>query len=179
MEDDVITRSVSLFYPDPEKLVFWLFLHSRDKFVFLSWFFRFFIRFSPRHRKFSVRIRIRIKKHYEIRIKKRICHVSGEITRKPVFLNPDKKVKLTSWWRHLSQAFPDKKVTLPYDHFLKVCDHWFETILSKKNNFLYKNYLRGFKYTIVRAWGILSLGRKWYDPERSRALRERSLGRKL
>ena len=82
----------SLFYPD---------------------FSRFFIRIQPWHRKFSVGIWIQIKKHYEIRIKKRICHVNGEITRKLVFLDPDKKAKLTWWWRHLSQAFPDKKVTPP------------------------------------------------------------------
>ena len=36
VKDDVVTGSVLLFYPDPEKIIFWLFLRACDKFAFLS-----------------------------------------------------------------------------------------------------------------------------------------------
>ena len=98
MKDNVTTRSVSLFYPDPEKLVFWLFLHSRDKFAFFyPDFIMLFYPDSDSNRKFSVPWLKADKKAGKIRIKKRVCHVNGEITRKLVFLDPDKKAKLTSW----------------------------------------------------------------------------------
>ena len=49
-------------------------------------------------------------KSRKIRTKKRICHVKEQISTKLVFLDPDEKAKLTPC--HLTQAFPDKAVTV-------------------------------------------------------------------
>ena len=82
MEDDVITRFVSFFYPDPTETSFLVFSS-------ITWQNRFFIRISFSENSFFYPFSVKgpkifasnqnpDKKALWIRIKKRICHVNGE-----------------------------------------------------------------------------------------------------
>ena len=98
VKDDVITGWVSLFYLVPARTSFLVFFNHIIKSLIIRVF-----SFQSRRRKFLLQTKIRIKKP--------ICHVHEEKTKQSVFPDPDEKAtKLHPWWRHLSQAFPNKKI---------------------------------------------------------------------